>query len=694
MPFLLKLRSFVRDGSLQMPGAEEFTTATGSTLAGEQPDGWVTRHLDDGSAVVLVDGIDELPAEHRPAALEWLEQLCGDYPAARYVTTSRPGVLTPGWRDRLIRAGFKFTQLQPMTPGGVRECVIRWHRAQQHRGGDPEELRSQADDLIKALEARRDLTCLATTPLLCALVCALHRNSDGVLPEGRNALYRATLTMMLGSREQARGVKASRVRLSSDNAERLLGVIAQWMTINGRRSVPRDTAVAILEPELRYFAHKDTDPHTAGELLDHLLGRSGLLHEPEVDVIEFRHASFQDYLAAWEMVQARHIDHLLKNAHDPLYHDVIIMAVGRTQNSPDIQSALLGELTKRARQEGNRALWLLAAAAVADTGMVNADLRDVILDQTRALLPPTSLEQADEIARAGEFIVDLLFDYVNANPLDNEPTIACCIISAAVLAGVDTAVPLLRRLRNHPHTDVRTQVVSVMGWVSDRDRYIEEVILNMNLDGVDLTVRDAELLDRHPALLIHVTRVLDFDGENLDRILQAPRLVELELNDPFVQIDMTLFRRAPHLRALRIDADAGADLSPLATLTELETLTLTSRSIVDVGPLGALTALTTLLLRGTGVSDVRPLAVLDRLRTLDLSKTPVTDLTPQRVNTELNVLLFDCAKLISNEANQWFLDRQSGLVLQSDSGLIHEGLLERQLHDMEYETEETDPRPE
>ena len=83
-----------------------------------------------------------------------------------------------------------------MIPAGVRDCVVDRHRAQEERGGDAEELRARADDLIRVLETRRDLSRLATTPLLCAVVCALHRNSDGVLSEGRNALYRAALTMI------------------------------------------------------------------------------------------------------------------------------------------------------------------------------------------------------------------------------------------------------------------------------------------------------------------------------------------------------------------------------------------------------------------------------------------------------------------------------------------------------------------
>src|SRR3569833_4684562 len=90
------------------------------------PAGWVRRRLTDGRAVVLVDGIDELPEAERPAARDWLGALTAAYPEARYVVTSRPTAAGERW---LEAEGFAGAELRPMGAPEVEEFVRRWHAA-------------------------------------------------------------------------------------------------------------------------------------------------------------------------------------------------------------------------------------------------------------------------------------------------------------------------------------------------------------------------------------------------------------------------------------------------------------------------------------------------------------------------------------------------------------------------------------
>ncbi|WP_331738402.1 NACHT domain-containing protein [Embleya sp. NBC_00896] len=640
VPFVLKLRSFVREGHLNLPAVEEFTTATGSTLSGEQPSGWVSRHLRAGSATVLIDGVDELPAGLRPQALEWVERLCRDYPDATYIVTSRPGVLTPGWHDRLAGEGFTRAQLRPMTPAQVRDCVHRWHRAQAGRGADPKELDECADSLIAVLESRRDLSKLATSPLLCALVCALHRNSDRVLPEGRTALYRTALTMMLGGREQARGVTTTRVRLHPEQAERLLGVIAQWMTFNGRRSITRKTAASILEPETRWLTPPASqDPYTADELLEHLLRRSGLLQEPELGVLEFRHASFQDYLAAWEMVQGHHIAHLLAHADDPLYHDVVIMAVGRTQNLRETQTSLLRGLTDRAARDDDRALWLLAGAAIADAGMVEPTLRALVIEHTRTFVPPADIHEAREIAGLGEFAIDLLIDHIDAAGAELGPGVVLSIIRGTLDAGGDNAIPLLRRLRNHPSVHVRSWVAHALDLVSDRDRYIEDVLLAMDLDGVHLSIGEPSILDRWPALLPHVTGTVveGLTPDDLRHLPRMPRLDTLQVHfrDGSGPVSLAPLARCPLLSVVELRYWEGSDLGALRDLHLTRLCLVACPNLDGLTDVAALEHLRVLMLESLPTVDLGPVASLEHLHRLDLSFMDELDLSPLHGMTNL-----------------------------------------------------------
>jgi hypothetical protein len=146
---------------------------------------------------------------------------------------------------------------------------------------------------------------------------------------------------------------------------------------------------------------------------------------------------------------------------DPLlYHDVAIMAVGQTQRDPARQHELLAGLIGRAasdREHGWR-LWLLAAACIADVGMVDPELAERIHQETRRLLPPTSLEEADTVARAGEFVLDLLAETAQHRRLTDRQ--AAATVRAGALVGGEAAMPLLRSFRLRPGEEVQRELVA------------------------------------------------------------------------------------------------------------------------------------------------------------------------------------------------------------------------------------------
>ena len=114
----------------------------------------------------------------------------------------------------------------------------------------------------------------------------------------------------------------------------------------------------------------------------------------------------------------------------------------------------------------------------------------------------------------------------------------------------------------------------------------------------------------------------------------APRLCALDVisEEPFV-------RRLPafaQLRELRLTVHASnqarhVDLTPLATLTHLETLWLVGSEDVpppvDLAPLSQLTSLRHLTLRYWQATELAPLRMLIQLRTLDLQHTGAHDWT-------------------------------------------------------------------
>ncbi|WP_435840704.1 NACHT domain-containing protein [Streptomyces anulatus] len=124
VPFVLRLRAFTALDALPAPA--DFLRAAGVPLHGSAPAGWADRLLQQGRALVLVDGVDEVPDRLRKRTERWLRDLIAAYPRARYVVTTRPSAVPETW---LSGSGFEPHSLLAMSQEDVRAFIEHWHRA-------------------------------------------------------------------------------------------------------------------------------------------------------------------------------------------------------------------------------------------------------------------------------------------------------------------------------------------------------------------------------------------------------------------------------------------------------------------------------------------------------------------------------------------------------------------------------------
>jgi Leucine-rich repeat (LRR) protein len=628
VPFLLRLRTFMDGESIKLPVPEDFVAAEVPPLAGEKPTGWVSEILLSGRGLVFVDGVDEVPERHRGEVMAWLHTLTDCYQDSWYIITSRAPAMRRGWRTGLRRRGFGIAALEPMTRGQVADFVDRWHQAAGADDADPDLSKNSAATLKKALVARRDLARLATNPLLCAMICALNRNGNNSLPQGRISLYDDALVMMLERREREERIRTLPIELTRNHLEPMLSRLAVWMTLNGRRTISREAALRTLEDPLRRV-HLREASLSAEDALDYLVERSGLLQEPTLGLLEFCHPSFQDYLAAVEIFDQDHLDHLFHNVHDPLYHDVVIMAVGQTQKDPARQHELLTRLVDRATrdEEHGRRLWLLAAACIADVNMVDPDVAARIQRETSRLLPPTSLAEADSVAGAGEFVLDLLAEAALRPGLTDQA--AAATVRVAGLVGGDPALPLLRHMSQRRSTAVQRELLAAWFRSPEPMRYAQEVLADACLDGTCVDMVDLDYLPLLATLghLCDIGLPVGTDSADVSRLTALDavqgRIRTLRLGGTRVG-DLCPLARLAAVEGLDLSGTPVADIAPLAGLSQLTRLDLSGTSVADIAPLAGLSQLARLDLSGTSVADIAPLAGLSQLTTLDLSGTSVT----------------------------------------------------------------------
>ncbi|MFF1910073.1 NACHT domain-containing protein [Streptomyces sp. NPDC058239] len=555
VPFVLRLRAFTSYGTL--PAPDDFLRATGVPLHGSAPAGWADRLLTEGRALVLVDGVDEVPMRLRNRTERWLKDLIAAYPQARYVVTTRPSAVPDGW---LGQQGFVAHSLLPMERDDIRAFIGHWHdaaRAECLSDDDREQLDTYEGSLRRAVGMRRDLGRLATNPLMCALLCALNRDRRTQLPRARKELYDAALDMLLVRRDTEREiVGVEGVDLTREEQTALLQRLAYWLIRNGQVEADREEAVAMVAEWLRAMPQVRG---TAEQVFAHLLIRSGLLREPAPGAVDFVHRTFLDYLGAKAAVEARDFGVLVRNADDDGWDDVVQMAVGHAR--VDERAVLLSKLLHRSEEEPEHRhrLVLLAAASLDHAPELHPGVRSEVQARTEELLPPLDLEDADELAKAGELVLDLL-----PKPGNLSEGTAAAIVRTAALIGGDAAFEVMVGFREDERPEVSRQLAE--GWGTFvAEEYAREVLSASSWTRSYLYVHRPDQLSALPHT--RGARRIHLSGDHCDLapllLLDAPEA--LFLYDNHALTNLSVLASVPSLTDVGLSRCSRVqDLSPLA----------------------------------------------------------------------------------------------------------------------------------
>jgi hypothetical protein len=579
IPYVLPLRTLIRAGDLPAPVA--FLTAV--SCPHTPPQGWAERVLSAERGLILVDGLDEIPAADRTRTRDWLRSLIQAFPGNRWLLTSRPTAVRPEW---LSTEGFSELTLAPMRRPEVATFVHRWHTAAQAA--------EYEGPLLDSLRTKRDLARLATNPLMCGLICALHRERRGYLPTGRKELYDAALTMLLARRDRERGMTVAEGPDLGEEAQlEILQRLAYALVLSGRTEMDLERAKRVVEgclPSIAVSEHAET-------VLRNLVLRSGLLRQPADGIVDFVHRTFQDYLGARYAVEQGHLDALISHADDTQWEDVIRLAVAHAR--PHERAYLLDELIAT----GIPRLTLLALACLEHATSLAPQVRLAVDSQAAELIPPRTTHDARTLAEAGPLVLELL---PGPHGLTDEEA-RNVTITASMLGREEPegSLAVLRRFRDHPDLAVRRQLVGT--WHRfDTAEYATEVLDRLHRKNLFLTCESAE--QRAALATMRPWHRLSFPG---------PQRIE----EIFAAVPVPRAVTALELRRNPVLVDAGA-LLPFTSLRELWL------SDCPTQGLEQLAVLPLVRLSCSRVADITGLRGLGSLRRLSLTQElPGTDLT-------------------------------------------------------------------
>ncbi len=383
--------------------------------------------LKRGEVLLLVDGLDEIhEVLRRSSFVEHLSHFLVEFPRVRVVVTSREAgfdLVAP-----TLAASCATHSIAPLDESAIRLLSAHWHELMH--GDSPQSL-VEAKRVADEILASDSLHRLAENPLLMTMLLVV-KQGFGRLPPDRVTLYNRAIEVLLNTWNTP-----GHAPLAPRETIPQLAFVAHQMLLHGQSTVSEQELLGLFErareqiPTIRRYARdRPIEFLQRVELRSSLLLVGGVQSDRGqlVPFYQFRHLTFQEYLAAVAIV----------DGHYPDYK------TGDTILSPLAPYLLADEwkevIPMAAVRAGRRAEPLLAAL-VARAEALQADAERGIFDPDHWRLVPRV--PPPPVAR----LMQCLVEQAEAEP----PTITAALRSLAFFAAGAVLLDGFDALCRGPH---------------------------------------------------------------------------------------------------------------------------------------------------------------------------------------------------------------------------------------------------
>jgi hypothetical protein len=636
IPFIIPLRS-CQDGNLPSPSdLPKFL----STELGTAPTAWVENVLATGRALVLVDGIDEVPLMNRARIQDSLAALIEQYANNYLIATTRPEAVPEGW---LAALGFAEATINPMSIHETNRFIKRWHEAVKNelvrRSHPVDSIDRLAASLMDRLRNDAVLAPLSSNPLLCAMICALHQYRSGRLPENLRSTCEALCEMLLHRRELESGLPMSPFPapwpdLSYAQKRYITQNIAFFLLLEEKSALNTEEALTCVAAALDQLPNRTGSE--APVVLRALIERSGMLREARPrsteshGMIDFIHNTFKEYLGG-ERVAARGEAALLadKCQRDPVWKRAALFAASsevegfpttliRHLRSGAEAKPGFNQLSKTEKRAINVFCLQCRAVAISLDPNLNRELEVLITD----LFPPRSLEDGQHLASLGEIAVPFL----RLRSAFTELEAASCLRTLRLINNQSARDLIPEYLQ-----DSRLQVVQELAlWIDPLRIPALQQLMRTGVkvpDGIRDQVTNLGFL----------REFVDFDHLNLEScssietdtfpVLESVKTLSLSFSGAK---DLRWTPAFPNLSSLYLVSTQISDFHSIWHLPKLQTLDLTGCQAIDYRPLAQLKELSQLVANESRLVNLLMLEGMHSLRVLEVKEARLSDLNSAR----------------------------------------------------------------
>ncbi len=436
IPFVIELRKHKGEISFNT-----LRSLISKCVSKEHTDKWMQDVFTSQRAMILIDGMDEIPLSKRHEVLNWVSTINDEF-EVKIVITSRPSViyeLLPEYNE--FYENFKIIELLPMTSDLISVFINNWHKSVSgNYKWSQKNTESYSKTIFKQIRNNRSLRDLSSYPLLCAMICGLWHNNGMILPKTRNEIYEECCKMLMENRDESRHIGHEvGDKLSQQQRFAILDDIAYWFQINNFVSQKKTQVTNRINNKIRYMSTEVMDIG-AEKILKFLIERSGILRNVSGNDIDFIHKTFQEYLAARVIMKNSDYGVLIEKILDYNWHETVLLAMGFSTKSDadEIMTTLLEK-----GKEDNK--YLYAAVACFNIPVeLSPEIRDKVESKIYDIIPPRNDHESKLLSTAPESIVQFL----EFSDKFSIPEIKLCINTLTLINTIESLNALSKYLLN------------------------------------------------------------------------------------------------------------------------------------------------------------------------------------------------------------------------------------------------------
>lgn len=380
LPLLLPLRALVDRVAVDGAQPAVIVTALGAELATQysvrEAEALVEQALHSGAALVLFDGLDEVPIEgksSRRTVLRAIREFARLYRDTRVILTCRARAFDESLRTEL---GWHVETLAPFTLSQIRYFVEAWDTELATAGQIiHRQVKPTRAKLIGVITDSRHihLRAMAENPLLLTLM-ALVFYDQGELPRDRPQLYERILDLLLDQWDTMRDGQglADTIGLPFLNSTDIHRQIDQLSYQAHLKALSRDSRGRLARSEVRdvlesFFLDSGISDDAAAAVAVRCLGyiseRSELIVPDDKDSFAFASLTMQEYCAGRYIALGSDdpVTLIMRRRMDDRWREPILLGLGAAQKSnPFLIDRVLSDLIDWQENEADKDIddWL------------------------------------------------------------------------------------------------------------------------------------------------------------------------------------------------------------------------------------------------------------------------------------------------------------------------------------------------